>query len=216
MALKAARAPARARWTLSEQAFSALLSLLGPDRERAAERYEAIRRKLTRLFEWRGFADPEELADATFDRVARKVEEGMELTAADAYSYVHGVALRVAQERWRADARWHSAPEALADARAAADWPSSGERAQEQEQAEGRLRCLDECLEALDAPARALLRRYHGGGSRIEDRRELAREMGISATALRLRVFRLRGALHGCVRRCLGDAGAETEPPAEA
>ena len=47
--------PARARGMTPEE-FEALLAQLDPDRERAGERYETIRRKLVRLFEWRGCA----------------------------------------------------------------------------------------------------------------------------------------------------------------
>jgi hypothetical protein len=208
MALKLPREGA-ARWTLTEQAFEGLLALLGPDRERAAERYETIRRKLTRIFAWRGFANPEELADATFDRVARKVDEGIDMHASDPYSYVHGVALRIAQEQWRAEARARRLPEAAAEARAAGGWPRA--HRDDEDTSERRLRCLDQCLEELEESARDLLRRYHGGSDRIEDRRALARELGISATALRLRAFRLRATVQDCVGRCEGRG--ETEPP---
>lgn len=210
MALKQPRERA-ARWTLTEQAFEALLALLGPDRERAAERYEAIRRKLTRIFVWRGFANPEELADATFDRVARKVDEGADLHAADPYSYFHGVALRIAQEQWRADARARAVPDALADTRAAGEWPRQTQPPQEDAATERRLACLEECLGALEPAGRELLRRYHGGSAAIPDRRALAIELGISATALRLRAFRLRATVQDCIGRCVGRG--ETEPP---
>jgi DNA-directed RNA polymerase specialized sigma24 family protein len=210
MALKLPRERAP-RWTLTEQAFEALLALLGPDRERAAERYETIRRKLTRIFEWRGFANPEELADATFDRVARKVDEGADMHASDPYSYFHGVALRIAQEQWRADARARAVPEALADARTAGRWAGQARPPHEDAQAERRLACLDECLGTLEPEGRELLRRYHGGPAHIADRRALAAELGISATALRLRAFRLRATVQECVRRCEG--GGETEAP---
>jgi DNA-directed RNA polymerase specialized sigma24 family protein len=214
MALRVPREGA-ARWTLTEQAFEALLGLLGPDRERAAERYESIRRKLTRVFAWRGFANPEELADATFDRVARKVDDGVDMHASDPYSYIHGVALRIAQEQWRADARARAVPEGLADSHAAGEWPRDAEPAATGEDVERRLQCLDECLGALEAGARELLRRYHGGSSHIADRRALAGELGISATALRLRAFRLRATVQECVRRC-AERGRETEPAAPA
>jgi DNA-directed RNA polymerase specialized sigma24 family protein len=191
------------RWSLTAEALDRLLALLGPDRDSAALRYEAIRRRLARLFAWRGFPNGEELADLTFDRVARKVEEGADVYAADPYSYLHGVALRIAQEQARTAQRERP----LLDV--ARRDPVPDPEATEQE--ERRLACLDECLAALPAEARELLRRYHGGEHPIADRRELARQLGVSATALRLRMFRLRNGLHDCVSQCC--RRRETERP---
>src|SRR5204863_6195928 len=58
---------------LTRESFEILLAQLDPDRERAGELYETIRRKLIRLFEWRGCACPEDLADETFNRGARQL-----------------------------------------------------------------------------------------------------------------------------------------------
>jgi DNA-directed RNA polymerase specialized sigma24 family protein len=77
---------------LTRESFEILLAQLDPDRERAGELYESIRRRLIRLFEWRGCACPEDLADETFNRVARKLAEGVKLVSADPYSYFCGVA----------------------------------------------------------------------------------------------------------------------------
>lgn len=194
------------RWSLTAEALDRLLALLGPDRDSAALRYEAIRRRLARLFEWRGFPNGEELADLTFDRVARKVEEGADVYAADPYSYLHGVALRIAQEQARAAQRERP----LVDVALRGPGPPDPEATQQEER---RLACLDECLAVLPADARELLRRYHGGDRPISDRKDLARELGISATALRLRMFRLRNGLQECVSRCC--RRRETEGPDE-
>ena len=69
MALKeTARRPV-GRPGLGGAAFEQLLSVLDADRDRAGERYEVIRRKLLKFFEWRGCQRPDELADQTIDRV---------------------------------------------------------------------------------------------------------------------------------------------------
>ena len=47
------------KWALSQRGFDRLLDRLGPDRERAGERYEALRFKLIKFFEWRGSPFPE-------------------------------------------------------------------------------------------------------------------------------------------------------------
>src|SRR5256885_4134102 len=62
---------------LTGEAFSKLLARLDPDRERAGEKYEDLRRTLIRFFEWRGAPFPEEQTDETFNRVARKLDEGI-------------------------------------------------------------------------------------------------------------------------------------------
>src|ERR1700712_2383587 len=85
--------------------FEALLGQLDTDRERAGERYETIRRKLVRLFEWRGCVMPEDLADETMNRVARRLGEGVELRSSDPYGYFCGVAHLVFKESLRRAAR---------------------------------------------------------------------------------------------------------------
>ena len=135
--------------------------------------------------------------------MARKVEEGAEVYAADPYSYLHGVALRIAQEQARAAQRERPRADL-----SRVPGPPDPAHAQEDER---RLACLDECLAALPAESRDLLRHYHGGERPIADRRALALELGISATALRLRMFRLRNGLLACVSECC--RRRETERP---
>ena len=48
---------------LTADIFAKLLARLDPDRERAGERYEDLRRTLTRFFEWRNAPFPEEQTD---------------------------------------------------------------------------------------------------------------------------------------------------------
>ena len=61
---------------ITRESFNRMLAELHPDIERAGEQYEKIRRKLLKLFEWRGCAHAEECADETFNRVAQKICEG--------------------------------------------------------------------------------------------------------------------------------------------
>src|SRR5262249_25481905 len=70
---------------LTETSFEKLLDCLAPDREQAGAAYEALRRKLTRFFEWRGAPYPEEHVDETFNRVARKLEEGVQILNPSGY-----------------------------------------------------------------------------------------------------------------------------------
>ena len=63
------------QWSLTKEAFDSLLSWLDPDREWAGEKYEVIRARLIKVFAYRGCHTPEELADETINRVAKKIDE---------------------------------------------------------------------------------------------------------------------------------------------
>src|SRR3954447_15295374 len=72
---------------LTAKAFARLLDRLGEGREQAGEQYENLRRTLIRFFEWRGAPFPEEQTDESFNRVARKLDEGVEITNIGGYCY---------------------------------------------------------------------------------------------------------------------------------
>jgi DNA-directed RNA polymerase specialized sigma24 family protein len=185
----------RAPWTLSAASFDGLLTLFDADRDRAAVEYEHVRARLVKLFEWRGCTRPDEYADRTLDRVARRIAEGAEITTRDPYAFVHGVALNLLQEYWREPAaRWTSLD----------DVPEAAAAHPPEPDGEADLACLDECLASLKPDARRMLARYHTpGGGHIQARRTLATELGIPMNALRIRVFRLRVALEACVSGCI-------------
>ena len=66
-------------WGLTAKTLAKLLGRLDADREQAGEKYEDLRRTLVRFFGWRGAPFPEEHADETFNRVARRLDEGVEI-----------------------------------------------------------------------------------------------------------------------------------------
>ena len=196
-------------WTLTRSAFEDLLAALDADRTRAAEKYERIRLRLTKLFEWRGCLNADELTDRTFDRVARRLNEGATVTSADAYLFVHGVALNVLREHWRSPAR--AADAILADdpRLAVPDGTSAAESAAARIEHERLLERLVSCLDALPPESRRLVAAYHlQEGRQIAARKTIAADLGLPLNALRIRVFRLRQALERCV------AGGEPVPGA--
>src|SRR5436190_18825938 len=75
---------------LTADAFAKLLDRLGDDREQAGEKYEDLRRTLIRFFQWRGAPFPEEQTDETFNRLARKLDEGIEIKNIGGYCYEVG------------------------------------------------------------------------------------------------------------------------------
>src|SRR5215217_1637738 len=83
---QAAPASARQKWTLTQEAFDKLLIAFAGDRDSGSEKYLQIRTNLTRFFEWRGCSFPEDHADETINRIAKKVGEGEEILNASGYA----------------------------------------------------------------------------------------------------------------------------------
>lgn len=175
---------------MTPEGFEALLSFLGPDRDTAGEKYVEIRRKLVRLFEWRGCDGPEDLADETINRVARRLAEGVELRSENPYGYFCGVAHLVFKEVLRRAARERAALES-------GDWQALP--APDAEESDPRLGCVRHCLEELPEDQRRIVLLYHQGENNIRTRKELSEELGIPMNALRIRVHRIRRRLEECV-----------------
>jgi DNA-directed RNA polymerase specialized sigma24 family protein len=189
MAVSRDRASARG---LTRESLEALLANLDPDRERAGERYEEIRRRLIRLFEWRGCESPEDLTDETINRVARQLAEGLVLRS-DPYAYFCGVARLLAMEDVRREAREHKAFEA-------GEWPPATHPEAEPDQ---RLEHLHHCLQTLSSDQQFLVLRYHQDERRIQTRKQLCQEHKIEMNALRIRVHRLRRKIETCIQERL-------------
>jgi DNA-directed RNA polymerase specialized sigma24 family protein len=175
-------------WTLSSGAFDRLLAILDDDRDMAAVAYGQLRQRVAGLHRWWGADDPEALADQTLDRAARKLQEGASVERGDFGAYVRGVARMVFYEAARQPKPVGLDREPLAEAAGSDQLP---------------LDCLDECLASLSTTDRRLVLRYYDGRDQIAERKQLAREMGITPTALRLRTHRLRTRLESCVTSCL-------------
>ena len=95
------------KWTLTQEAFDKLLIALGGDRESGSEKYLEIRNNLTRFFEWRGCSFPEDHADETINRIAKKVTEGEEILNPSGYAM--GVARLLFLEIMKSQQREQSA-----------------------------------------------------------------------------------------------------------
>jgi hypothetical protein len=94
---------------LSREGLERLLTRLHPERDQAGAKYEVLRAKLLRFFDYRGCAAGDQAADETFNRVARRLEGGETIRAEDASSYVLGVARNVLREYWaRPEGGWRA------------------------------------------------------------------------------------------------------------
>ncbi len=193
-------------WVITREAFDLLLARLDDDRARAGEKYEEIRRKLVKLFEWRGCARPEEYADRAIDRVARRLAEGAELRASNPYLYFHGVALNVLREYWKEPEREGELIEDLLPSESPVNNPGElMEREARRLEKERRLECLDHCARKLPPENLELIKEYHQGegGLNKERRRALAERLKLPINALRIRAFRIRQELEACIEGCL-------------
>lgn len=185
--------------TLTAAALRRLLAALDPDPDHAAQEYERLHRALVRFFDWRGASEAEDCADATIDRLCRKLDTGTVVD--DLRAYARGIARMVLHERQRVPL-----PLPIEETTAAAAETEPIDEAMDRRQ-----RCFDRCLEALAADNRALVLDYYQGerGVKIANRRRLAAAAGLSDNALRSRVQRVRAQLERCVGGCLAAPGQD-------
>jgi RNA polymerase sigma factor (sigma-70 family) len=191
--MEPSREQAGARWSITQEAFDRFLSSLSDDREQAGLEYERVRGRLVLYFQCRGIASPEDHADETINRVARKLALGEEVR--DVTTYVFGVARLLLREATRKQERQLPLPETAAQ-------PDSGPR--ENEEMEIQLACLRACLERLPPNNREIITQYYQEEKRakINLRQALAERLGIPLNTLRVRACRIRDALQDCVTAC--------------
>ena len=190
---------------LTAGAFASLLTRLGPDAERAGSAYEHLRRALVSFFAWRGAATPEECADETLDRLAKRLDEGVAVE--NVATFARGIARLVLLEHWRRpDAR--VVPLEEESSRHLTAEPLSDDALAE---------CLHRCLGELAPDSRGLIVGYYGaeGRSRIDTRKRMAQALGISESALRNRAQRLRDSLESCITRSLAAVGPRSARPSD-
>jgi DNA-directed RNA polymerase specialized sigma24 family protein len=180
---------------LDHVSFEALLAALDGNRDRAGIEYERLRRRLIQYFTLRRAARPEDLTDEALNRLARKVEAGESIRSVP--EYLVGIARMLChedQKRLRQEGRAvtelaRMSPQVSPDP--------------------DLLRVLEACLKALPAAARKLIERYYSaeGRARIETRKRMAEELGVSLNTLRNRALRAREDVEACARKHLGAPG---------
>jgi DNA-directed RNA polymerase specialized sigma24 family protein len=184
--------PRSRKWTLTQAAFDGLLRSLDSDTDSAGAIYQEMRGKLTSFFECRGCPFPEDHADETINRVAKRISEGEDIR--DLPKYFFGVArllfLEIQKERARELQALNNLPAAV----------SSSSDSREQ-----RLDCLRHCLESISSEQRDLIIGYYQGEkiAKIKNRQRLSERLQIPINTLRMRALRLRDKLEECVENCL-------------
>ena len=182
------------------QAFHALLDWLNPNRDRAADEYVRLHRRLAKMFEARGCLTPEDCADETFNRIGSQLIEGKEIRTDNPTFYINGVARHVLLEQWSKPVQ-----EQIEDL-PAEKLPQDNHRELNEKQEKERWHsCLEKCLQTLPQESRQLLLEYYAEDKtqKIETRSRMAKQLGVAAGVLRNRIFKLRNSLRGCVATCL-------------
>jgi len=181
-------------WVLTGEALDRFLACLDANPDHAGRKYEAIRQKLVKIFDWRGARFPEECADETINRVVRKLEHGQEIR--DIPTYCQGVARLVFLESLKkAENRQVSLDELKTVPMA--EVSSDDDTVQR--------KCFVRCLGELPGESRQLILQYYEDERRlkINNRQAIADKLGIPLNALRSRVQRIRDKLEQCVTHCL-------------
>jgi|SRR5882672_844193 len=169
----------------------------------AGREYATTHYRLTRVFIVRGCIDAETLADEVMNRVAVRIDKLIKDYPGDPIKCLMGFADNVYLEYLRelSNQRKHSEGEPPTPP----DGQAERER-EERERKEGELReeCLARCMEELSAADNQLFRRYFQEEERaMVARRKLAAELRLTANALRIKAYRIRRRLRGCMEACL-------------
>ena len=192
--------PHRKDWALTPGAFHRLLTWLDQGVDSDGSSYLEIRRRLVSYFDRKNCPAPDDLADETLNRVARRLEEEGAIESETPAKYCYIVARFVFMESLRESQRGTHVIDEMTR-------QNVGDHVPETEVVDDRervLACLDECTSKLEPASRDLITRYYVGKERvkIENRRSLAESLGISLNALSIRACRIRGKLEICVREC--------------
>lgn len=181
-------------WVLTQAAFDRFLSCLdAASRERAGEKYEILRLKLIKYFEWQNADAPEELADETLNRAARKIADGEAIQ--NLHGYIFGAARHLASERRKRQEREQTA---------LARFSELADQSDTEDFALRRLECCETCLARLAEEKRDLIVAYYAADkrSKIDCHKRMADSLAITLNSLRIRAHRIKLELEKCIVEC--------------
>ncbi len=170
--------------------FEKLLLWLAPDRDQGGERLRQIQGRLIKIFASRGCVDAESLADEVINRVTVRIDD-VSKTYPDPLHCCLGFLDYVYREYLREERSKSNVKQ-----------PQT-HRSEEQLELEDR--CLADCLSKLPERERGLIVVYFQGEKRakIDSRKTLATQLGLTANALRIHAHRIRTKVRECLEGCL-------------
>lgn len=183
--------------TPTQISFDKLLALFDADREQSGVKYENLRQRLIKFFEWRNCEMPEELTDIVFDRILKKIEAGEEIQQISAYAST--IAQFVFKEYLRSNERQNQLIE---------ESPEVQNLKQdvyfEDEQESIRLNCFEKCLAEFDSENRNFIIAYYTTEEKtmIAARKRLADELNSNLNTIRIKACRLKSKLENCTLKC--------------
>jgi DNA-directed RNA polymerase specialized sigma24 family protein len=193
----------------SPDAFRQFLHWLDDGTDSRGEKYLEMRRRLVAYFDRKNCVAPDDLADETLNRVARRLEEeagAITGTAPAQYCYI--TAKFVFLEYLREGARSQTSLSEMSPGEADAVLGAASVAYVEVQSKERLSACLEDCLARLAPADRDLILDYYQGEqrSKIEGRRVLATRLHLSVNALSIKACRIRNKLEVCVRERSGQA----------
>jgi DNA-directed RNA polymerase specialized sigma24 family protein len=187
---------------LTKAEFDRFLFILHPNPERAGEEYVFLWQRLLTFFQSRSCLAPDELADETLNRVAKKIAGGEEPRSISAYS--HGFAKNV----WLEHLKKPGTNRGSLD-----DIPPTPSLTLDEISRKERQNCFEKCLREIPVNEAQMLVEYwyHEDRPNRDIRREMAERLEISPTALRIRICRIKSKVDECIKKCLGEKIKKTK-----
>jgi DNA-directed RNA polymerase specialized sigma24 family protein len=191
-------------WSPTAGTFHQFLHWLDEGTDSGGEKYLEMRRRLVAYFDRKNCVAPDELADETLNRVARRLEEQGAITDTPPARYCYITARFVFMENLRSGQHSETSiaelPPLAADSVLSVP-PLEGSASAARERL---FACLEDCLAQLASADRYLILEYYHGEqqAKIKRRRGLAQSLNVTVNALSIRACRIRNKLELCVRKC--------------
>jgi DNA-directed RNA polymerase specialized sigma24 family protein len=187
-------------------AFRLFLNWLDEGVESNGQKYLEMRRRLVHYFDRKNCLSPDDLADETLSRVARRLAEESEIRGVTPAHYCYRVARFVFLEYQRHPVSKQVSIQALPLLEDALPGTPPISESDAREAEARRLGCLESCLRKLPSEHQELILEYYHGerGAKIDHRRTLASRLGLTSNALSIRACRIREKLETCVKACCG------------
>ncbi len=191
-------------WQTTPEAFRNLLKWLDGEVDSDGQEYLEMRNKLVLYFDRKNCLSPDDLADETLHRVARRLEEEGKIESETPGRYCYITARFVFMEYLRSTEKTSVSldemPKYLQE-----KYLKSNTQTNEKELKEKRLECLEHCTKKLKPDQQKMILEYYFGEEKIkiDNRRKMAKKLGITVNALSIRACRIREKLEFCVGNCV-------------
>lgn len=180
---------------INPEAFEKMLIWLDENRDIAGTKYEQIRLRLIKIFDYRQCTNSEELTDIVFDRVLKKIDENAVHNNGNPALYFYKVADYIYRENLRKPATVELPEEIAAE--------------DEEESFRPHYECLKKCLKSLPDEKQKFIIGYYEEEkkAKIELHKKLAAGLGVQIAKLHTQAFRIRKSLQKCVLECVKNSG---------